>query len=127
MLYSVVGNTVKRVDCRRNSASLLPFQSRHQIALICLTASHSLLLAVDAVGEATFFNLGGEFVVGEFNFKVPVRSAAFSQDGALLAIAKESGFWVYECHSLYRSFEPLVLVKKYKSRHSGHITGVAFS
>ena len=51
----------------------------------------------------------------------------FSNDGKLLGVAKDSGFWVYECDSLYRCFEPLVLLKKYKSRHSGSITGLTFS
>ena len=34
---------------------------------------------------------------------------------------------MYECSCLYRSFEPLWLIKKYKTRHSGNIRTIDFS
>lgn len=73
------------------------------------------------------FNLKGYFTVAEFNFKAVVITAQFSADGELFAIAQDHGFIVYRSPSLYRTFEPFVLVKKYKNRHSSNITAIRFS
>ncbi len=78
-------------------------------------------------GHAIVFNLKGNFIIAEFNFKNVVRIATFSKDGKLFAIAQDHGFSVYECPPLYRTFEPFVLIKKYKNRHSSDICSMNFS
>lgn len=125
-LYAPLANSVKRVDLHKNQTALLPFQLPHHTAVIALS-SRGLLLAVDFTGHSVLFNLAGSFVVGEFNFKKPVKQAIFSEEGRMLGVGLENGFAVYECSGVYRSFEPLVLIKKYKSRHAGNIRGLQFS
>jgi periodic tryptophan protein 2 len=123
-LYSAVSNTIKKTDLNKNRTSALPLQNPHHNALLVMSPNKTLLVAIDYSGHATLFNLHGNFVVGEFNFKGPVKCAAFSLDGKLLAIGQNQGFFVYECNGVYRTFEPLVLLKKYKSRHSARILTV---
>jgi len=106
---------------------LLPFQNPHQNAIILISPNRIILIAIDYAGHATIFNLQGNFIIGEFNFKGPVRTAVFSSDGVLLGIGQEQGFTVYECRSVYRCFEPLLLLKKYKTRHSSNILTLHFS
>lgn len=42
-------------------------------------------------------------------------------------MAQQHGFFVYESPPLYRTFEPFVLLKKYKNKHAGDITALAIS
>jgi hypothetical protein len=67
------------------------------------------------------------FQVAEFNFKGSVASAVFSEDGRLFAVAQGQGFMVYECPSFWRTFEPFLLIKKYKNRHASGILTTTFS
>ncbi len=126
-LYSAVSNTVKKTDLAKNRTSTLPLQNSHHNALLVVSPNSTLLVAIDYAGHAILFNLHGQFVVGEFNFKGPVKCATFSCDGRLLAVGQNQGFSVYECNGVYRTFEPLVLLKKYKSRHSARILTLEFS
>lgn len=95
LIYSAVGNSVKRIDLRSNKSHLLPFQNAHTNALVLVSPDGITMIAIDYAGHATIFNLQGNFVVGEFNFKVGVRTAAFSPNGKLLAIGQDHGFSVY--------------------------------
>lgn len=123
-LYSSVSNTIKKIDLQKNRTSTLPLQNPHHNAMLVVSPNQTLIIAIDFAGHATLFNLHGNFVVGEFNFKGPVKCAAFSPNGKLLAVGQNQGFSVYECNGVYRTFEPLVLLKKYKSRHSAKILTV---
>jgi hypothetical protein len=104
IIYSPVGNSVKKIDLRSNKTQLLPFQNPHTNALILVSPNGITMMAIDYAGHATIFNLQGNFVVGEFNFKTPVRTAVFSPNGNLLGIGQDKGFAVYECSCLYRCF-----------------------
>ena len=127
VLLAPQGNSVKVTDLKKNCSRLLPLQNPHTNALLALSPDGTLLIAIDFSGHSTLFNLPGDFVIGEFNFKGSVRCATFSDDGRLLCIGQGQGFTVYECGSLYRCFEPLVLLKKYKTRHSANICSISFS
>lgn len=123
-LYTSVSNTVKKTDLSKNQSSLLPLQNQHHNAMLVMSPNKVVLVTIDYSGHSTLFNLHGNFVIGEFNFKGPVRCAVFSPNGKLLAIGQDNGFSVYECNGVYRTFEPLILIKRYKSRHSGKITSL---
>ena len=127
ILYTPTHNSVTALDLTNNRTRLLPIQNPHTTALIAISPNATTLLVIDFAGHATIFNLKGDFVIGEFSFKGPVRMAVFSPDGKMLGVGQEKGFSVYECSCLYRSFEPLVLIKKYKTRHSGNIRYIDFS
>lgn len=86
-----------------------------------------MVIAIDKAGYSVIFNLKGYFIIAEFNFKGIVISSQFSADGELFGIAQEHGFIVYRSPSLYRTFEPFVLIKKYKNRHSSNMTTIRFS
>ena len=45
----------------------------------------------------------------------------------MFALAQNHGFLVYEAPPYWRTFEPFVLLKKYKNRHSSNITSLKFS
>ena len=94
-LYSAISNTVKKTDLNKNRTSTLPLQSSHHNALLVISPNKTLIVAIDYAGHAILFNLYGNFVVGEFNFKGPVKCATFSLDGRLLAIGQNQGFSVY--------------------------------
>lgn len=46
------------------------------------------MIVIDKAGHAIVFNLKGQFVIAEFNFKAPVIMAQFSPDSCLFAIAQ---------------------------------------
>lgn len=62
------------------------------------------MIAIDMAGYAVVFNLKAMFLVAEFNFKAPVSSASFSEDGKLFAVTQAHGFYVYQCPSFWRTF-----------------------
>lgn len=76
---------------------------------------------------AILYNLRGEFIIAHFNFKGPVQGICFSPDGKLLAVGIDRGFRVYEAPPFLRSFEPLLLLKKYKNRHTGKLTSISWT
>ena len=127
LLYSPLLNHVKLIDLSRNHTSILPFQTHNQIRIIKCSPDGVLLIAIDLAGYAVVFNLKGNFIVAEFNFKGNVNCAEFSNDGRLFAIAQNNGFCVYEAPSHWRTFEPFVLIKKYKNRHSSEIRSIKFA
>ncbi len=88
LIFTAVGNSVKKIDLHRNKTYLLPFQNPHTNAIILISPNGVTLIAIDYTGHATIFNMQGNFVVGEFNFKGPVRTATFSEDGKLLGIGQ---------------------------------------
>ncbi len=126
-LYTPILNTVKAVDLQHNCTITLPMQTTHEITKIAISHDGVLLVAVDRTGMAVVFNLRGNFMVAEFNFKAQVASMAFSHDDQLFAVAMQTGFVVYEAPSYYRTFEPFLVLKKYRCRHSGAVTHLEFS
>lgn len=117
-LYSPVLNYVKQIDLASNHTRVLPFQTQNQISTIAVHPTGVILVAVDLAGYAIVFNLKGMFTIAEYNFKAPVSTALFSDDGKLFCVTQSHGFLVYECPSFWRTFEPFILLKKYKNRHS---------
>jgi periodic tryptophan protein 2 len=85
------------------------------------------MVAVDREGMSVLYNLKGEFVIAHFNFKAPVKALCFSPDGKLLAVGIDRGFRIYESPPFLRTFEPLLLLKKYKNRHTGTLTSMSFT
>ena len=104
LIYASIGNSVKQINLQANKTQLLPFQNPHTNALIAISPDAVTLVAIDYAGHATIFNLQGNFVIGEFNFKGPVRTVVFSKDGKLLGVGQQQGFTVYECSCVYRCF-----------------------
>lgn len=104
LLYSPLLNHVKLINLTHNHTHILPFQTHNQIRILKATPDGVLLVAIDLAGYAVVFNLKGNFVVAEFNFKGPVNCAEFSSDGKLFAIAQNNGFFVYETPSYWRTF-----------------------
>lgn len=121
ILYSPVLNYVKQIDLSNNKTSILPFQTHNQIRTLAMHPQGVILVAIDMVGYAVVFNVKGMFQVAQFNFKGSVSSASFSEDGNLFCVTQAHGFLVYECPSFWRTFEPFILLKKYKNRHSADI------
>lgn len=103
-LYSPVLNYVKQIDLATNRISILPFQTHNQIRILALHPTGTILVAIDMAGFAVVFNCKGMFTVAEFNFKGPVSSASFSEDGKLFVITQNHGFCVYQCPSFWRTF-----------------------
>lgn len=66
-------------------------------------------------------------MIAHFNFKGKVEAICFSPCGKLLATGIDNGFRIYESPPTRRTFEPLLLVKKYKSRHTSKLTCMQFS
>ena len=118
---------VKKINLKNNQSEVLPFETPHQIAHVLVSPNGIVMIAIDKAGYAVIFNLKGYFIIAEFNFKGVVIAAQFSADGELLAIAQDHVFIVYRSPCLFRTFEPFVLVKKYKNRHSSNITSIRFS
>lgn len=88
LIYAPISNSVKKIDLQHNKTYLLPFQNPHTNAIILVSPNGVTMIAIDYAGHATIFNLQGNFVIGEFNFKGPVRTATFSEDGRLLGIGQ---------------------------------------
>ena len=94
-LFTPTHNSVKTLDLVNNKTQLLPLQNPHTSSLIAISPAATTLIAFDFAGHATIFNIKGNFIIGEFNFKGPVRRAVFSPDGKMLAVGQEQGFSVY--------------------------------
>ena len=104
VLYSPILNYVKKIDLSSNSSSVLPLQTHNQIRSLTISPNGIVLIAIDMAGYAVIFNLKGNFVVGEFNFKGSANCAEYSEDGKLFAIAQNHGFYVYEAPPFWRTF-----------------------
>lgn len=63
-----------------------------------------MIIAVDIVGYAVVYNLKGNFVIAEYNFKDFVRDIGYSSDGKLVYVLTGNGFVVYEAPGYWRSF-----------------------
>lgn len=64
IIYTAIGNSVKKIDLHKNKTMILPFQNPHTNALILVSPNGVTLIAIDYAGHATIFNLQGNFVVG---------------------------------------------------------------
>lgn len=104
ILYSPVLNYVKQIDLAENKTKVLPFQTHNHIRTIAMHPQGVIMIAIDMVGYAVVFNVKAMFLVAEFNFKAPVSSAAFSEDGKLFVVTQAHGFCVYQCPSFWRTF-----------------------
>ena len=62
------------------------------------------MIAVDIVGYAVVYNLKGNFIIAEYNFKDYVRDIGYSDDGKLVYTLTGQGFTVYEAPGYWRNF-----------------------
>lgn len=85
-LLSPVGNQVSMYDLVANTSTTLAFETRRDIARICLSPTAALLVAVDVDGRAILVNYAKKVLLHNFNFKEKVYDLQFSPDGLFIAV-----------------------------------------
>ena len=105
------------VGPRSHSSITIDVETRSDIARLAVSPDGRLLLAIDVDGYALVVNLPRRVVVHRFNFKAPVLDAAFSPDGAYLAVTHGRKLEVWCAPGLEREFSPFVLHRVYTGHY----------
>ncbi len=108
---------------------MLGFESRSNLAKLCVSPDDKMLICVDCDGYGVFYNLKAHAVITHYNFHAKVTSISFSPDSKYFAVASEGAgkVRIYENPGLVRSFSPLVIYKKYTNIHSKDVTSIIWS
>ena len=69
VLYSPVGNRVSVFDLVNHTSYTLPFETRRNIARICVSNNGRFMVAVDDEGKAIFVNLKKRIALYRFSFE----------------------------------------------------------
>ncbi|KAL6776538.1 UTP1 [Auxenochlorella protothecoides x Auxenochlorella symbiontica] len=125
-LLSPVGNRVSQIDLTQSTSSTLPFENGHQVRTLALSPDGRLLVSIDVEGRALVINRRRRALLHHFSFKDRVRSAAFSPDGAFLAVAVGRLVQVWRAPELRKSVAPLALHRTYGQAHAD-VTVLAWS
>jgi periodic tryptophan protein 2 len=113
-ILSAVRNRVAWIDLVNQTSSVLPPQTRSDIAVLACSNDGKLLVAVDVQGRAMLISLARRLALHRIAFKRPVTALAFSPDDGLLAVAVGKVVEVWRTRSLRQHITfNLSLVRSY--------------
>lgn len=121
-----ISQPLPQIDLTQSTSSTLPFENGHQVRTLALSPDGRLLVSIDVEGRALVINRRRRALLHHFSFKDRVRSAAFSPDGAFLAVAVGRLVQVWRAPELRKSVAPLALHRTYGQAHAD-VTVLAWS
>ena len=97
----------------------MPFETLHQVRTLALDPAGRTLVAIDATGRALVIALQARALLGHASFGGPVPAAAFSPDGAFLAIAVGRLVQVWSAPPRAKTVAPLALHRTFGTAAGG--------
>lgn len=125
-VLSPVGNRITVFDLVNHKSSTLPIENRRNIVRLALSPNGSTAISVDEHNHALIINIRKRVVLGEFQFKKPVRDIQFSPDGKYLAVTQGYHVHVWCAPALVMQFRPLLLHRRYTG-HTDDVTHISWS
>jgi WD40 repeat protein len=107
-----------QIDLTQSTSATLPFENAKQIRTLAVSPDGRLLVSIDEDGRALVVNRRRRALLHHFSFKAPVRAAAFSPDGAFLAVAVGRLVQVWRCPGAEKTVAPMQLHRTYGQCHA---------
>ncbi|XP_012140709.1 periodic tryptophan protein 2 homolog isoform X2 [Megachile rotundata] len=109
-VISPVGNRITVYDLKNNKSNTLPIESTYNYTCMDLSPNGTLLIAINAVGEAYIISMMSKRVIHKYHFKQRARCVKFSPDGKHFAVCKGHKVFIFNAPNLYScEYNPFIM------------------
>ncbi|RLU14873.1 hypothetical protein DMN91_012760 [Ooceraea biroi] len=113
-VISPVGNRITIYDLKNNKSMTLPVESRFNYSTIDISPNGSMLVAINADGEAHIISLISKVILHKYRFKGHPKHVKFSPDGKHFAVCKGGSVFVFNAPGLQTGdYNPFIMEHSY--------------